>query len=40
MLLGDDVHVDLEVDKVVVDVDDILLAIIPHRLTTLACVLM
>ena len=34
MLIGGVVHVDLEVDKVVVDVDDILLAIIPHRLTT------
>ena len=34
MLIGDVVHVDLEVDKVVVDVDDILLAIIHHRLTT------
>ena len=32
--MGDEDYDYLEVDKIVVDVDDVLLAIIPHRLTT------
>ena len=33
-------HCILEVNDVVVDVDDVLLAILSHRLTTLTCVLL